>query len=291
MLFEKYYKEWVEKWDIAMANSEHFSMDKRDKEAKKKQWDNSSKGYDQTIGSYQPRIDAVMDILEKKGVFQKPCKVLDIGSGTGSYTLALAPRVEVVHALDSSEGMNNKLKEKIKNMGIKNVEILEKDWKALNLQEEGMIGQYDIVIASLNPALYNAGDIEKMMLASKGICIYIASAGFSKNERVQELNQLVFGRSLERGGGNDVIHPFNILYSLGYYPEMSYVDCIWRKRYTTATAIEVNKNKYSGYLEITDAIEEVIVNYINKHSKDGYYTETFENKLGIITWNARNNGN
>jgi len=64
------------------------------------------------------------------------------GQGQVIFTLALAPFVKKVKALDPAEGMLNILREKAENLGIHNIDYLNRKW------EDATTGEYDIVLAS-----------------------------------------------------------------------------------------------------------------------------------------------
>jgi SAM-dependent methyltransferase len=54
--------------------------------------------------------------------------VLDVGAGTGRHTLALAPLVRRVTAVDPSEAMLGLLKEDLAEQGIANVDAVQSEW-------------------------------------------------------------------------------------------------------------------------------------------------------------------
>jgi SAM-dependent methyltransferase len=77
--------------------------------------------------------------------------VLDVGAGTGRHTLALAPRVRRVTAVDPSPAMLSFLREGAAASKLDNVDVVEAQWPA-----EG-VDQADVVICS--HVLYPIADI------------------------------------------------------------------------------------------------------------------------------------
>lgn len=182
------------------------SIKKEEIEKDSEFWDDISKEYDKTMCNDLSRVDNVLEILNKLKVLNKDSTALDIGSGTGIFTVPLSKSLKKVYALDMSVGMNNVLREKISNDNIKNVEIIEKEWKTFYIEAKDDMKKYDIVLASLNPAIYNAKAIKEISQISKEYCVYIAPTSKNSGEK----------------GEKDIIHAFNIVYSLGYMPSISY---------------------------------------------------------------------
>ncbi|MDY7081026.1 MAG: class I SAM-dependent methyltransferase, partial [Halobacteria archaeon] len=79
--------------------------------------------------------------------------VLDIGAGTGAVTLELAPHVSHITALDISEGMLEKAREKAEERGIENVNFREGRFRSL--------GDIEVDIVVSNFAMHHLNDEEK----------------------------------------------------------------------------------------------------------------------------------
>jgi len=77
--------------------------------------------------------------------------VLDVGAGTGRHTLALAPQVGRVTAIDPSPAMLGLLREDIASQGLTNVDVVESEWLAANVESA------DVVICS--HVLYPIADV------------------------------------------------------------------------------------------------------------------------------------
>ncbi len=60
--------------------------------------------------------------------------LLDVGAGTGRYTLALAPRVQQVVSVDASRAMLGVLRRKARQQGVTNVRCLESTWEDVALE-------------------------------------------------------------------------------------------------------------------------------------------------------------
>jgi len=78
------------------------------------------------------RYDAKMDaqaagevcLLEQAGAFDRTCSVVDIGAGSGQFTLAAAPACSSVVAVDVSPVMLEQLREKLDRSAVSNVDVV-----------------------------------------------------------------------------------------------------------------------------------------------------------------------
>jgi len=87
--------------------------------------------------------------------------VLDLGAGTGLLTLALAPRVASVTALDISAAMLDRLEAHAASKGLSNVELVAADMRSLPFDDE----TFDLVVS--NYAFHHLDDAAKQLAASE----------------------------------------------------------------------------------------------------------------------------
>lgn len=124
---------WEERWNEVGKN---YILNKNTTKENINIWNKSSKDYDESVGN--ERIDEVIENLEKFGYINEDSIVLDLGCGTGVYSIALSGICKNVDALDYSDGMLEVLKEKIKSQGINNINIIKDDWNSLDLKDNNM---------------------------------------------------------------------------------------------------------------------------------------------------------
>jgi len=77
-----------------------------------------------------------------KKVLKPDMRVLEIGAGTGRFTLEIAPHVQEVVAVDIAENMLDIMKEKIKNQNIANIQTFCGDFLDLELE-----GSFDLIVS------------------------------------------------------------------------------------------------------------------------------------------------
>jgi SAM-dependent methyltransferase len=104
---------------------------------------------------YRAALHARMDedpfLLRVRAATTSDSTVLDVGAGTGRHTLALAPHVRRVTAVDPSQAMLGLLREDIAAQGLRNVDVVEGEWLQAEVQPA------DAVICS--HVLYPIGDV------------------------------------------------------------------------------------------------------------------------------------
>jgi SAM-dependent methyltransferase len=96
--------------------------------------------------------------------------VLDVGAGTGRHTMALAPHVRRVTAVDPSEAMLGLLRQDVEQEGLRNVDAVQSEWMTANVERA------DIVICS--HVLYPISDVEPFVRkldehAARRVFVYI----------------------------------------------------------------------------------------------------------------------
>ena len=97
-------------------------------------WDERVEAWEEVASSeaFIAIRDRIVELAEPK----KDDRVVDLGAGTGLLSLALAPRVRALVAVDISERMLQRLDDTAAADGIHNVEIVEADLRQLPLEDE-----------------------------------------------------------------------------------------------------------------------------------------------------------
>lgn len=97
------------------------------------------------------RTDEDPFFVRALGAVTPASTVLDVGAGTGRHTLALAPHVARVTAVDPSPAMLGFLEDDVKAQGLTNVTTVHSEWLAAD------VGPADVVICS--HVLYPIADV------------------------------------------------------------------------------------------------------------------------------------
>lgn len=158
----------------------------------------------------------LLDALEKNGALKEGFRVLDVGAGSGRYTIPLAKMGCEVVALEPAEAMALHIRERMEQENVPNITILNKTWQAVDLAKDNMLKQFDLVFASMTPGIQRPDDILKMIKASRHAC-YLSSHTRDRWYRLENVWKDIFGQEMPDMPG-DFIYRYGFVYALGYQP-------------------------------------------------------------------------
>lgn len=271
---------WIEKWKMAAGFSAFRSAFPKEQAC----WDASAQYYDESMGSSTRRVDVLMSLLKKYGFFEEQGKkVLDIGSGTGSFALPLAAMGAEVTALDCSPEMNRIASEKACKQGLA-LDIKTGEFDSKSFEP----GSFDLVMASMNPGLYHPDPFCSMLSLSRDLVAYIGicQKTLKTKTKVGEptLDDLLLGRSLSHAGSNLVDYPYRVLKAMGYSPEVVPVTCRWSAIERPEQAMDRLLQHYQTLESklITKDYQKIIEAYVSSHLTGGSFMNQGKTTMGIL---------
>lgn len=243
-------------------------------------WNKKAKRYPSPFDENAFNItQKVLAILGQKGVDFYGKKILDIGCGTGIFTLPLAKIAQFVVGLDFSEAMLERLKAESERRGIKNIGIMYSSWKDFGPNTSNLIRSFDVVLSSMSMAIKEEEDILKMEDCSRQFCVYIGWARLRKNPLMEE----VFARHetpFKPPPGAQAI--YDILAARQKQPSIDYIQTSWQWKGTVEEAIE----DISLHLDIQGGVPNpaIIRDIVERNSHEGMLTHTTQAEQGIVVW-------
>lgn len=155
--------------------------------------------------------------------------VLDVGAGPGRFTLALAPRVEQVVAVDSSPVMVDILTKRAKRMKLGNVNAVVGTWPEVEVAPASVS-----ICSYVLPLIADAKRFLQKLDASTTDRAFVYVNGASLDMLTDPLWRHFHGRS--RRPGPTYLDAMAVLRELGAKPEVEMVELRTRARHANLTA-------------------------------------------------------
>ena len=260
-------------------NIEEFEkiMQRDDKEEKEedleKIWDNKSEWFFNRTEKKQENFSnrLVFKIVKEKKLLNENSKVLDIGCGTGRHLLEFSKITSHITGTDISSRMLDYAKEKLKN--VNEAKFVHGNWMENFTKEK----EFDLVFASMTPAISKIEHIKRMCLISKNYCMMERFVYY--RDPIREEIEKMLGRKLNKLHSNHKEYTYglwNIVWNLGYFPEI-YLD-----KYISET--EKTVIDYMEQIICTDDEENKIIEFLKGKEKNGKIMSKEYIIKAIIFW-------
>ncbi|MTI66154.1 MAG: class I SAM-dependent methyltransferase [Firmicutes bacterium] len=263
----KYYKE---KWN----------EDIKRKVQKERFWDERADEFNERI-KREERLDPVK-FLFQKGYIDKESKILDIGCGPGKYSLKFKEKCRKVIGIDISNKMISKAKENaLKNS--KEIEFKKVFWEDVNLDKLDWVNEFDLVFASMCPGINSFKTLNKMINASKGSCFL---SGFVERKDLLWDSVRKMVNEDKKSRKDKIYYSFNILWQMGYFPEIKYINKNWEHNWSIDYIIELYISRIEMKRKLKDFEKENIANFLKSKSNNGFVKEKINAKIAWLYWNV-----
>lgn len=234
-------------------------------------WDSRAEAFNKRQQSEKTDfVDAVMTLLEQKNILQG-ADVLDVGGGSGRYSVPFASSAKSVSVTDISNNMLALNKENALKAGLENLEYHKMDWSNADIKSLGWEKTFDLVFSSMCPAVHSISGLKNMSLASRGYCLlnqFIKDTDSVSEYLMKKLNIKKHDNPHNDRDGAQAF--FNLLWLEGYEPEIHYIRqnqeteisekeavSIYSQRFQEASSLLaplVNHHKIKVTKEITSAL-------------------------------------
>jgi SAM-dependent methyltransferase len=221
----------------------------------------------------------VLSLVKSKGVKFLKASVLDIGCGTGIYSLPLAYEVDMVTGLDDSETMIARMTDIMQSEDIQNVQPVKAAWKDIDISASGFEKAFDIVWISMSPAVQTVQDFERMEKCARKWCVYIGWGRKRKNALMEEVFSL---HGIHYGPPSGVGAAYDILVHSGRTPSLDYFETSWEWTGPAEDALE----DIVCFIEMQGgrARRDLIKKTLECHERDGLIHHTTDVEEGVMVW-------
>lgn len=221
----------------------------------------------------------VISLVKSKGVDISGATILDIGCGTGIYTLPLAREARRVTGMDDSEAMMARFADALALEGMENVIPMTASWKAIDISDMGFEKAFDIAWVSMSPAVQTLTDFERMEQCATIWCVYI---GWGRKRKNRFMEDIFHAHGLQYGPPPGVQGAYDLLLRSGRKPSLDYFKASWTWNGTAEDAVEdaICFIEMQGGPARRDVIEHAVS--LNEH--DGMISHTTHVEEGLMVW-------
>lgn len=246
-------------------------------------WDARAKSFSAAQKAGAERLPKlVIEQLLQRGLLAGD--VLDIGGGAGRYAIPFAAHASTVTMTDISSQMLEITQDIAKAAGRGNLEYVKLDWTAAGLKELGWEKRYDLVFASMCPAIRSREGIEKMTAAARGYCQI--NQFIERDDNISYRLKADLGVEAQHDPHNDreVVYAFfNLLWLQGFSPEIAYISDETRQTLRMEDALP----RFSHHFEATAQIKGTTVQaLLESYSTGGALALEGRSTLAVIRWKA-----
>ena len=207
--------------------------------------------------------------------------MLDIGCGTGQYSVAFADMFDNVWGVDLSPDMLENARRRATDAGSDKCIFSLGDWESLPENDSVLQRKYDMVMAHTTPAVMSAAAVEKMMSVCNGMC-YITRPTRrhdADRDRVRE----IAGFSSE--DNNDFIPAvFALVAYRGYKPKTYYERTKWLGTRSLEDSYRYFVDDVRAMGDVSPETEEEIRRYLRSISVDGMVPWKIDVQIATVYW-------
>lgn len=259
-----------------------WSLKENNKEANINLWDEKADYFgDYTIPTVND--DKFIKYLKDENLIRKDFKVLDIGCGGGKYTLALSSYCSHIYGIDLSPKMIEYANYNKNKFNINNTSFSCEDWHDIDIKKSNLYKNFDLVFASMTPAIQSASTFEKMSEASRHYCVL--RSNIKRKDLIYDQLRKILNISIEENSLN-FLYAFNMLYLQGYAPNINYENKNWTYKQPVEKAYNSYVKKIKTIKKINPEEERTIRQFLNEISCDGYVGEEITSTIGTLIWSV-----
>lgn len=257
-----------------------WKLKNQDKEANINLWDEKAEHF----GNYKiltMENDNFMKFLKNRNFIKNDFKVLDVGCGGGKYTISLSKECNHIYGVDLSPKMIYYANENKRKFNINNVSFICDDWHELNIKKSNLYKQFDLVFASMTPAIQSVSTLEKMNEASKKYCAL--RSNIKRNDSVYDKIRKILNAPESKANLN-FLYAINMLLLQGYMPKIDYEDKNWFYKEPLKKAYNTYIKKIKTIRKINEDEENEIKQFLKDISHNGCVEEEISSTIATLIW-------
>ncbi|MDR1871397.1 MAG: class I SAM-dependent methyltransferase [Deltaproteobacteria bacterium] len=217
----------------------------------------------------------VLQLAKDNGAVFAGARVLDVGAGTGLYTVRIAQEAQEVVAVDFSSEMLAILEEDAAKLNLTNIKTHNIGWLEFPLN-----GEFNVVYCSMCPAMGQPGGLEKVLTIPKAQVVYLGWNGLLRSNVLTGLYETykVTPKTFDSAGPTRAFLDENkVKYTTAP------VEGTWRVRFSLELLTDSVVQNLSDYGVEPDLDQ--ITSYLKTFQEpDGQCVEVTDYKIQMILW-------
>lgn len=269
--------DWNSLWRALVEIKEESRKGKFGKASKPDIWADRALEFKQGVQRKWVRPDSSRDFILSR--LNPDCTVLDIGAGTGAWSILLSSRAKHVTAVEPSPSMIAVMRDSLVEQRINNVSIVQGSWPDVSVE------LHDFSLCS--HAMYACADLAsfilKMASCTRRMCFLLLRATSPGGVRGEAAHH-IWGQPLD--SPNFTI-AYNILLQLGIYANVQMEDTgLWKPR--TSSSLEEALRSMHRFMGLGDSTDHdaFLTDLLRRRLlwKDGRYVWPPEVRSALVYW-------
>ncbi len=251
-------------------------------EIQRRIWDRAAKDYGELpIPSLED--DPFLREMGRALPLSSNLRILDIGCGSGIYSMALAPKVQEAVGVDISPAMIQAAEQRSQALGLTNTDFQCINWREADIDALGFRGAFDIVFAHMTPAICGYDTFQKMCACSRNLCM-LEKPTRRTNKIMDEAFRLVgIQRDAQQYQG-EVPQIFTYLWYHDCCPRLFYRNETWTPRKTTEDMIAWCTDRALLEKELSPEERTLIRDYVTAQAQEGMVQEYTTTTRVTMIW-------
>ena len=227
--------------------------------------------------------NAFLRLMAEKVPLTAQTTALDIGCGTGIYSLALAQRIQRAVGCDISDRMVEIANRNAAAHALSNASFFCADWETADISRLGLCGTFDIVFAHMTPAVNSYNTLEHMVACAKQHC-FLKKPTRRRDLILDQIMELLGLRSKGQGADDAMEYLFSYLWRKGYEPQFQYEHSVWQEEKSVDDAFSWGIGWASMQREISQSDRKRVRSFLEDNAIDGKIHEQTVTTAVTLDW-------